>query len=262
MVIGFRILMFVLGAVFGSFLCCQAWRIRRKEMGKKKLGKWSVCLSCGKRLKWYDNVPILSWLLLGGRCRYCKEKIGIMEILSEVLVGLSFLGLSFTINFEYGIIYWVIFGFACLLLMALSFLAIYDGAWGELPDFALIIAGIFAGVIAIIKFIYFGISFDVICNFVGAILMLGGIYLVLYLVSRGKWVGNGDWILGTIIGITLGNIWLSLWVMFVSNLLGCAVMGPVIKKKGKMRIHFGPFLVIAFVIIYSFSSFLSSLLVF
>ena len=77
----------VLGAVLGSFSCCQAWRIRYKVEKKGELGKRSVCLSCGKKLRWYENMPIVSWVLQRGKCRKCGKKIGTAEIMSEVLGG-------------------------------------------------------------------------------------------------------------------------------------------------------------------------------
>ena len=61
----------IFGAAFGSFACCQAWRIRLREEGKKDPGKRSVCLNCGKKLAWYENIPIVSWLAQGGKCRKC-----------------------------------------------------------------------------------------------------------------------------------------------------------------------------------------------
>ena len=94
----FYVLMYILGAVMGSFLLCQAWRLRYKTEKKKSLGKWSVCLSCKKRLEWFDNIPIFSWIFLRGKCRYCKKKIGCAEILAEILMGVSFLGIATTFN--------------------------------------------------------------------------------------------------------------------------------------------------------------------
>lgn len=73
----------IFGAMMGSFACCQARRLRRKQKGLKELGKWSECESCGHRLRWYENIPIVSWLAQGGKCRKCKKKIGTAEIWSE-----------------------------------------------------------------------------------------------------------------------------------------------------------------------------------
>lgn len=253
--------MFVLGVIFGSFLACQAWRLHYYDTKKKKLGKRSVCLSCREQLRWYDNIPIFSWLFLRGKCRYCGKKIGLMEILAEVLMGLAFFGIATTIDLDANVMTWMIFGVTLLLILSLGFLAIYDGKWGELPDFMLIISAIIAvGLFGLKVFNNGGLSIGGIWNTVGAVLILGGLYLILYLVSRGKWVGNGDWILGAIIGLVLGESWLALIVLFLANFIGTLVMYPAVKKRKDSKIYFGPFLVVAFVITLVFSGFFNSLI--
>lgn len=261
MEIVFFIGMFVLGAVMGSFLACQAWRLHYKDLGKASLGKRSVCLSCKKQLKWFENIPIVSWLVLRGRCRYCKKKIGVMEILAEVLMGLAFLGAAVTLN-PLGKIPLDVMLFVCvlLLMLTLGFLAIYDGMWGELPSFGLVLALLFAAAILAVKILIAGFSWGMIGNAAAAVAILGGLYLVLYLVSHGEWVGNGDWVLGAVIGLALGEAWLALIVLCVSNCLGLIVMYPTAKKNGKKKIYFGPFLAVAFAIVLSFAPFLTSLI--
>lgn len=260
MEIGFFIGMFVLGAVMGSFLACQAWRLHYKDTGKKKLGKRSVCLSCGKQLKWYDNIPLFSWIILGGKCRYCKKKIGIMEILSEVLMGLAFLGATLALEpIGTDLPGGVLFGLILLLITVLGFLAIYDGMWGELPNFVLVIALALAVGIVGCKIWRYGFSPSMLWNLLGAVLLLGGIYLGLYLISRGKWVGSGDWVLGLIIGLSLGEAWLALIVLCLSNCLGLIIMYPTARKKKNAKIYFGPFLVVAFVVVLIFAKVLNGL---
>ena len=251
----FCIMMFVLGACFGSFLCCQARRLRLKETGKKKLGARSVCLHCNKSLKWYENIPLVSWLIQRGKCRKCHKSIGVAEFLSEVGVALAFLDLSVNINVQNATpLEWGIFASTLTLILSLAFLAIYDGLYGELPSFALITSIICGAVVLILKL--WGVPFTL--NPVWSVLILGGLYLLLYLISKGKWVGDGDWLLGTAIGLALASPWLALVTLFISNTLACAVMLPFVKKSKNHHIHFGPFLVIAFVITLSFSSFLES----
>ena len=80
---------FTLGAIFGSFACCQAWRIHER-LNQRSLGARSICLNCHHRLAWYDNLPIFSWVALRGRCRYCRHPIGFAEILSEFGLGFTF----------------------------------------------------------------------------------------------------------------------------------------------------------------------------
>ena len=93
-----------------------------------------------------------------------------------------------------------------------------------------------------------------------AVGVLGGVYLALYLVSHGKWVGDGDWLLGTAIGLALGQPFLALVVLFVANFSAAAVMYPAVRKRRSHQVHFGPFLVMGYVVVAVFSGFITSLL--
>ncbi len=255
----FLILMFVLGACFGSFLCCEARRLHLKGKTKKSLGSRSVCLSCKTQLKWYDNIPIISWLILRGKCRKCGKKIGILEILSELGLALAFLALGTTINLSSAApLEWAIFLTTLLLTLVLAFLAIYDGAYGELPTSCLIIAIIIAAVIAVLKISLALLSAPftppLILEPFYAVLILGGLYLLLYIISKGKWVGDGDWLLGTALGLALSSAWLALVNLFLANALACLVMYPIVIKSKNKKIYFGPFMVIAFIIVVVLSS--------
>ena len=276
----FLIILFILGACFGSFLCCQARRLhyRLEPSSKKpttsknkkptkttKLSSRSICLNCHHQLKWYENIPIFSWLILKGKCKSCGKKIGVAELLSELGLGLAFLAIGTTINLDFTTpLTWLIFGFMLLFILTLGFLAIYDGIYGELPVFALIIAIILATIIIILKTISIlataQFSPELIYKPLLSMLILGGLYLILYLISKGKWVGDGDWLLGLAIGLALGEPWLALFTLFLSNSIACIVMLPATKRKKQRKIHFGPFLVVAFVVVYTFSDFLMPLI--
>ncbi|MDO4508140.1 MAG: prepilin peptidase [Candidatus Saccharibacteria bacterium] len=295
MKIGFLIIMFILGAAFGSFLCCQARRLRLKEEKGKRLGSRSVCNSCNRKLNWYENLPIISWLILRGRCRTCKKKIGLLELLSELGVAIAFLLLtvvftSDSLNPIYSttpvdpalapfvgpslaspnllsfdpsnltsVLTLLTFIATLLLTLSLAFLAIYDGAYGELPVKALTFSGICAILTIILKqwslFSIFGFSSELIVEPLLAALLFGGLYYVLYKGSKGKWVGDGDWILAAIIGLALGSPWLALIALFLSNLSATLIMYPVVRKNKNHKIYFGPFLVLAFVVTYAFADF-------
>lgn len=254
------VLMFIVGACFGSFLCCQARRLHLMETDKKKLGKRSVCLHCGYKLKWYDNIPIISWLLLRGKCRKCHEKIGKMEITAEVLSGLALLMIGTTADprwFEE--INWILLAVISIFTLSIIFLAIYDGAYGKLPVTGLVVSIALGFIYCVLNRIfmapYYGVDVWTFLNPVISVAILGGVYLVLYLVSKGRWVGDGDWLLGTAIGLALIEPWLALVTLFVANVLACAVMAPAVKKSKNKKIYFGPFMVIAFVITYTFADF-------
>lgn len=257
----FYILLFILGSCFGSFLCCQARRLHLKVAGKgKKLGARSVCLQCNYQLKWYDNIPVLSWLFLRGKCRKCGKKIGLAEFLSELGLGLAFLALGTTINpTAANILQWSIFITTLILNISLGFLAIYDGIYGELPTTYLTISIVCAIIVLCLKewLILSDSSFtpEIIFKPLASVAILGGVYLILYLISKGKWVGDGDWILGTALGIALADPWLALIALFIANVLACLVMAPVIKRRKNKKIYFGPFMVAAFIITLTFADF-------
>lgn len=258
----FHILLFIVGACFGSFLCCQARRLHLKSQkkGSTKLSSRSVCLHCGRQLKWYDNIPIFSWLFLRGKCRQCHKKIGFAEILSEFSMGIAFLALSFTVALgSTTILSWVIFICTLALMLPLGFLAIYDGIYGELPVKCLYTAIGISVIIMIFKvcasLALAPFSATIILDPLGAAVILGGLYLALYLLSKGKWVGDGDWLLGLSLGFALSSSWLALINLFIANFLACIIMVPIAAKHKHKKIYFGPFLVIAFVITLAFSSF-------
>jgi len=252
--------MFITGTVFGSFLCCQARRLHERESKKKIKDKKSICLHCHKKLKFYDNIPIFSWLFLRGRCRFCHKKIGIAEFLAEILSGLSFILLATTINVEQSTPFaWAIFITVIILTLILIFLAIYDGLYGELPSLCLTFSIICAIIIVILQtgnsYLLAGFfdekTSQILLNSLASGALFGGIYLILYLVSKGKWVGDGDWLLALAIGLALGSPWLAMVALFVANLSACLVMLPFMKKIKNHQIYFGPFLVFSFIIVYT-----------
>ncbi len=264
MQIFFLTLLFIIGACLGSFLCCQVRRIHHKTTKRKALGPRSVCLHCHCRLKWYDNLPIISWLILKGNCRKCHKFIGLAELLSEICTALAFLALGTTIDVNSATpLSWVSFCVALLFTTILIFLAIYDGIYGELPTAALVSAIVVSIIILALEIasilLMHPFAPSLILDPLVSVLLLGGLYLFLYIVSKGRWVGDGDWLLATAIAIALFSPWLSLFALFLSNFLASLIMYPSVKGKKQKKIHFGPFLVIAFVIIFSFSDTLLSL---
>lgn len=254
MQIAFLVFMFVMGAAFGSFLCCQARRLKLKDTKKPIKNRRSICLHCHQELPWYDNIPIFSWLILRGKCRKCHKKIGGAEIISEIATALAFLAIGTTIKIDTAnAVEWTTFGLVMAYLVIIIFLGIYDGMWGELPTVGLTASLIFA-VLAILPNLITEFSVQ---PFLAAGLF-GGIYLGLYVVSKGKWVGDGDWLLATTIGLVLGTPWLAMIALFVANLSASIVMLPLVKKQKNHLIYFGPFLVFSFVIVYALAEILTT----
>lgn len=260
------VMMFMLGAIFGSFACCQAWRWHYKVYGKKDLGQWSVCLHCKKRIHWYDNIPIVSWLVLRGKCRNCHKKIGVADFLSEIGLAVAFLMLSWAYllpivenwnllarNPADLAVQLAIFVMTLVMLVVLTVLAVYDAKWGELPVILLIIAVLFGAIIAILRVyaveIEGGNVWAAIGNAAAGVGILAGTCFVIYKASKEKLMGGGDWILALALALALANWWLALWTIFLANLLGDVIALPSVLKKKSHVVHFGPYLVSAFVIV-------------
>ena len=294
MQIVFLIFLFILGACFGSFLCCQARRLHLREKGTAKsarptrltktanstkststtkstarksshLGSRSVCLHCGYQLAWHDNLPIISWLILKGKCRHCHHRIGLAEIISEVGTALAFLALGTTIDVtSIGMLPWATFVATLMLTTILIFLAIYDGLYGELPTIFLAMAITLAVVVLIFKtasaLATAPFNQELIWHPLVSVAILGGLYLILYLVSRGRWVGDGDWLLGISLGLALASPWLALITLFLANVLACIIMLPAALFKKRKKIYFAPFLVAGFILTLTLSPLLQSLI--
>jgi len=223
----------LLGLVVGSFLNVVIWRWPREQSIVKP---GSHCPRCGKHIAWHDNLPVLSWILLRGRCRNCREKISIRYPLIELLSG----GLSVLCFWCFGPAkpYFIYYAFLAALLVA----SIIDLEHKLIPD-EISIGGAVAG----IGFGFLpGAKVDVLPALIGAVsgfLMLFLVAECYYLITRREGMGLGDAKLLAMIGAFLG--WRSLpLAIFAGSALGALVgAGLVLAKRDRLyRIPFGPFL--------------------
>lgn len=97
---------FLIGIVIGSFLNVCIYRIPKKET--IVYGR-SHCMTCNKEIKWYDLIPVFSYLFLRGRCRYCKEKISLQYPCVELITGIIYLALYFCMGLN------IFFVFSCII---------------------------------------------------------------------------------------------------------------------------------------------------
>lgn len=263
------IILAVLGALLGSFSAAQVWRLRARQLVEdKKSGEKvsekelrtlkpllrpirsdrSECLTCRHPLAWYDLIPVLSWLALGGRCRYCRAKIGSMEVLAEIGLAVVF-AVSYvlwphpllSVGQLAAFTLWLV---ACVIT---TILLIYDAKWSLLP-FELNISLIVVGVLYVIVSCSSGGAPVDWVSLLGAVGLLGGLYLLFSLLG---WVGMGDGILGVGLALFLGSWQLSFLTLFIANLLGCLMIIPLYFRKKlhrQVRIPFGPFLIVAAVV--------------
>ena len=239
----------LLGLCFGSFANATVWRIHKK---KDIVNDRSECEQCHHKLAWYDLMPLASWLLLKGKCRYCQKPIRAELPLTELVVALLFVASYLTWPYaldSFGAFMLLALWLVSLVLLTVLF--IYDLKWLILPDrivFPLIAVG------ALMAITRMALAIDVVGVFLGClygVLILSGLYLTLFIVSKGKWVGFGDVKLGVFLGLGLGSWELALLCLFLANFLGCLFVVPGMllgKLQRTSRVPFGPFLIGGFLI--------------
>lgn len=220
------VLAIVYGILIGSFLNVCIYRIPE---GQSVVVVRSHCMSCGKQLKWYDLVPLVSFLSLGGKCRYCKAKLSWQYPLIEALNGLLY-GIVVLINGcnITSVLY-------CLATSALLALSIIDWRTFEIPPSF----NIFIGILGIIRLI---LDLPHWYNYVIGFVSVSGFLLLIFIVTKGRGIGFGDVKLMAAAGLLLG------WKLIILSLgLGC-VLGSIIhltlmyvKDKERM-LAFGPYL--------------------
>lgn len=259
----------LLGLCMGSFAGASVWRLRARQLAEDKAagepvdrGEYeqlspltketlstdrSRCLQCGHPLAWYDLVPLISWLSLRGRCRYCKAPIGKFELLMELGVAtvfvLSFLLWPEPLTTLLGALH---FGLWLSAATLLAILFAYDLKWFLLPDrvvFPLAVVGFAVSILHLVS------ATDVagaLISLGGGVLVLSGLYYLLWLISKGQWVGFGDIKLGFALALLLSDWRLALVALFSANLIGSLVVMPGMltgRLNRKAHVPFGPLLI-------------------
>ncbi|AFY00526.1 prepilin peptidase [Bdellovibrio bacteriovorus] len=236
---GFYVLFFVLGAIFGSFGNVVIYRLPREESVVKPR---SYCYSCKTQIKWYDNIPILSWFILRGKCRKCHAKFSfrypLVEIIMAVLFALCYhyAGLTWTL-LEYLIF---IFGLVVCTFIDLDHMILPD-------EFTL--SGIVIGLV--------GAALNPQREFLDALfgVLMGGGFLwgmayVYYMFTKNEGMGGGDIKLLAWIGAIVG--WKAIPFVIMTSAIVGSVIGLIAARKQKAGlktvIPFGPYLALGAVI--------------
>jgi len=235
----------LLGLAFGSFINAYVWRVHTKRPIAKAR---SICPECKHQLNALELVPVVSWLMLRGKCRYCGKPISLqyplVELLTAGLFVLSYLGLPKT-----GVINYVLLGFWLAQLVSLIALAIYDFKWMLLPNKMLLPAALIA-ILQIITHSYLDQAWAPILNSPAAAAAAGGFFYLLFGVSGGKWMGGGDVKLALVLGLILGlkNTLIGLLIGFNIAAIVSVVLIASKKMSRKDLIPFGPFLILGAII--------------
>jgi len=237
-----------IGVAMGSFLNCLIFRIADNEsvMGR------SHCRSCNKMIHWFDNLPVISWIMLRGKCRYCQDKISWQYPLVEsvvailfVLATVSHLGLDLNSAPFYLLVIkdW-------LIIFILSFVLVYDARYFMISINVLI----FGAVALVILWFFLGVSWWalIISFFIGL-----GFFALQYLITSGRGIGEGDIWLGALLGLALADWKLLLLTLFLTYVIGAITGLSLIafKLKGmKDKLPLGVFLAIGGILAIFFGS--------
>lgn len=238
---GFYLAFFVLGTIIGSFLNVLIDRIPRNESVIKTR---SHCEHCRRTLQWNDLIPVISFLVLDGKCRYCRKEFSLYYPVVELLTGLLFvltaaylvstIGLSqfFDIRFIPSVVY-NFFMISCLIVITFT-----DLKYGIIP-FKIAFAALTAAFLTAIVSPFF-------LNYLLTALSVFGFFLLLFFITRGKGLGFGDVVYAFLLGLILGfpKIIVGLYVAFLTGAIVSLILVWSGKKKMKGdSIPFGPFLV-------------------
>jgi prepilin signal peptidase PulO-like enzyme (type II secretory pathway) len=233
--------LFFIGIFFGSFFLVLIDRI---PAGKSPFVGRSHCDTCGHTLGWTDLIPVISFVLLRGRCRYCRKSFSYMYPLLEVLTGVLFaLTPYFLASSSEGIVN--AFDIRTLLFslfVIATFIVIFvtDLRYGIIPFLVVIPA-------VILTIFYQGLTEpSVVIHSVLSAVCAAGFFLLLYLVTKGKGMGLGDVVLVVYLGLLLSfpGIVTALYIAFLTGAAVSLIL--IIGRHKKLRgstIPFGPFLI-------------------
>ena len=243
------IIIIVLGLAIGSFINALVWRLRHKTDFVKER---SVCEHCKHTLAWYDLIPVISWLSLKGKCRYCNKSISvrhpIVEISMASLFGLSYWQWPIELTDGYS---WIIFSLWLAVVGLLVALALYDIDDMLLPDKLLTPLLVVVVASFLVELIQTDLQSDLVKDSIGGILIGGGIFYGLFQVSKGRWIGGGDVKLGFVMGAYVGGLGalIALLIGFYSAALYVIPLMAIKKLNRKSKVPFGPFLILGFFIV-------------
>lgn len=224
--IGLYIIIFLYGIVIGSFVNVLIYRIPKHE---NIAIEHSHCMSCGHKLRWYDLVPLFSYLFLRGKCRYCKAKISIQYPLIELINGVGYVVIFIFVGLN---LFSILYALTFSILVAITLI---DWRTYEIPFSLNVVIGVLGIVATAIDWNNW------LSHIIGAV-SVSGFLFILYLITRGRGIGGGDIKLMFVAGLLLG--WQKIiFALFIGCIVGSIVHLILMRVKGKDRVlAFGPYL--------------------
>ena len=216
----------VFGLCVGSFLNVLIYRIPK---GEEFVKTPSHCMTCGHNLSWYENIPVVSWLLQGGKCRACGVKLSSQYPIVESLNGAMWL--------LTGLLYrgdWLTVGLYCVLFSMLLVLSVIDWRTFTIPN-GINLVIFLLGVVRLIT------DLDHWVSYVVGLVSVSLVFLLMHLATHGNGLGMGDVKLVAGAGLLLG--WSSMLLAVVIGSLSGAIIHSVRMRRGADRkLAFGPYL--------------------
>ncbi|HMR55390.1 MAG TPA: prepilin peptidase [Candidatus Doudnabacteria bacterium] len=244
------ILVFVFGTAIGSFLNVAAWRLPR---GEQITYGHSHCPHCGHELLSKDLIPLLSYTLAKGKCKYCKKPISAQYFIVEFITGTLFL-ISYLLNTPQDLLQWILLLQGWFVISVLVVVFVIDLKHYLILDkiiFPMTILLLFSQ--ATIGWYIYNVVFSdlLISSLLGAVAGFSPFYL-LWKLSGGKWMGLGDAKFGLFLGAALG--WPAIYLAYMlSFFIGTIIAIPLLltgKKELTGKLPFGTFLAIATLIVF------------
>lgn len=235
----YLIIFFILGTLFGSFFTVIGFRLPK---GEGFINGRSHCDNCGHELSLLDMIPMISYLVLHGKCRYCGEKIGPLSSYMELFCGILFALSYFVFGFSYELL--IALGIVALLII----ISVSDISYYIIPDELLIF---FSGYFIIINCLSHGVLYSLF-SILSGMCLFGVMYLIMifgnFLFKKDS-LGGGDIKLMFVFGLVINPL-LGLFVIFLASFLALPISLLILWKRKVNLVPFGPFLVISFMFIY------------
>lgn len=232
------ILVFIFGSVIGSFLNVCIYRIPKKE--DIVVGR-SHCMNCKKTLKWYDMVPVFSFLLLRGKCRFCKTKLSlqypVIETVNAILYVIVFYiyGWDTTFIILLNIVY-------CMAISVLVVISVIDYRTFTIPAVLNKTLFVFAVLASIINYFGQNMSIKILMEHVIGFFIVSAFLALVFYISKGRGIGGGDVKLMAVAGLLLG--WKLILLAFILGCLFASIIHLIkmLIKNADRTLAFGPYL--------------------
>lgn len=249
--------LFIFGLAFGSFLNAFEYRLFTKKDWVKSR---SHCPNCKHELSAFDLIPVLSWLFLGGKCRYCSKKISWQYPAVELIMGVLFVGYGYILfQTEQPWLFPTVLDFTNLIfglivIWSLIFFTVYDLKYGLIPDkvlFPLIGLTFVRNIVfSFCRECPWEFPTEFLNHLLTAVLAGGFFFLIIYF-TKGRGMGGGDMKLVFWFGLLLGGVptLLSLYIGFIVGGIYGAIVLLIGKKKFGQTVPFGPFLCLGVIVV-------------